>query len=96
MTSEIPIKNKNNWASRGNIKLNDFFRAASNLKLRITQPNTGSSHFAIRRPDVPTNGLESLITNIYEGMSKQAKGDVIKKLLQYGIEEKKLWKELGK
>ena len=94
MTREIPIENKNLWESRGNIPLRSFLKAAEKLGLRITQPNSGSSHYAIRKPDVLANGLESFITNVYEGMNKQAKGDIIKRLLKYCIEEKELWKSL--
>ncbi len=96
MTNEIRVENRNLWGSRGNIRLKNFFSAVEKLGLRVTQPNTGSSHSAIRRPDVLTNGIESLISTIYEGMSKQAKGQVIKALLKYGIKEDDLWKALGK
>lgn len=96
MTSDFLPKNKQLWESRGNIRLGNFLKGAERLGLRITQPNKGTSHFAVRKPDIVTNGLESLITNVYEGMSKQAKGDVIKSLLKYGIKEDNLWKALDK
>ena len=96
MAAEFLPKNKKFWESRGNIRFSQFYKAVEKLGLRATQPNSGSSHYAIRKPDILTNGLESFIVNIYEGMSKQANGDVIKCLLRYGIKESELIKALRK
>jgi len=99
MTSEIPIRRKNLWESRGNIRFKDWVRAAGKLGLPVTSPSSGSSHRAIRRVGTSidaTLGIESLVAVIYENMSKQVNGDVFKKVLQQGIAEDDIWKALGK
>lgn len=100
MASEIPIKRKDLWGARGNIRLQDWVKAVQKLGLPLTTPNSGTSHKAIRKQGTDLNsplGLDSFIVNIYEGMSKQANGDAIKCMLSKGkIDEDDLWRALGK
>jgi hypothetical protein len=97
MTSEVPIKHKDLWESRGNLKLDDWFRACKKLSLPITQPGSGTSHYAVRHTSDPIDlTTEGLISTIYEGMSKQVNGKVFRRFLECGVEEDALWKALGK
>lgn len=99
MASEIPINRKSQWDARGNIKFKDWIKAANKLNIPITRPNSGSSHYALRIPGTDVNsilGLDSFIVNIYEGMSKQVSGDVIKCIMhRAGISEDDIWSALG-
>ena len=84
MASDVPIKRKNLWNGRGNIKLSDWLRAVQKLGLPLTSPESGTSHRAIRKRGTDVTGplgLDSFVVNVYENMSKQANGDVIKCLI---------------
>lgn len=100
MASEIPIKRKDLWGGRGNIRFQDWVKATQELALPLTTPDSGTSHRAIRKRGTDINsqlGLDSFIVNIYEGMSKQANGDVFKCILaKAGVSEDELWRALGK
>jgi hypothetical protein len=68
MAAERPIRRKELWASRGNIKLSDWVIAAKRLNLPLTAPTKGSSHRAIRKPGADEQGplgLDSLVATIY-------------------------------
>ena len=100
MASEIPIQRKQFWDSRGNIKFKEWVKAVERLNLPLTSPTKGSSHHAIRKPGTDLDGplgLDSFIVNIYEGMSKQVNGDVIRCILaETTITEDEIWRALGK
>ncbi len=86
MTSEFPITRKNLWDSLGNVKKADWLKAGEALGLVLTAPTGGTSHVAIRRPDVAVEDIRGLVVTVYEGMSKQVNGIVFRELLKKGFE----------
>ncbi|MDE1919390.1 MAG: hypothetical protein KGH56_01690 [Patescibacteria group bacterium] len=99
MASEIPIKRKDLWDSRGNIHFRDWIKAIGKLGVPLSAPNSGSSHHAIRKLGTDLNGtlgLDSFVVNIYPGMTKQVNGDVFREIRKLGFSEDDIWKALGK
>lgn len=97
MASEFPINRKDLWNSRGNITIEDWFRACRKLGLPLTKPTSGTSHYAVRKPSEPVDlGVNGLIATIYPGMRKEVNGIVFKRFLEYGVAEDSLWRALGK
>ena len=74
----------------------DWLKAAEKLGLVLTSPNKGTSHTAVRKPDVAPDDIRGLIVTIYEGMSKQVNGKVFREFQRNGFEEDAIWKALGK
>ncbi|OGZ08720.1 MAG: hypothetical protein A2762_00015 [Candidatus Lloydbacteria bacterium RIFCSPHIGHO2_01_FULL_54_11] len=70
MTSEFPVKRKDLWDSLGNLRKDDWLKAGEELGLVSTVPTGGTSHVAIRRPNVPVEDIRGLVVTVYEGMSK--------------------------
>lgn len=99
MASEIPIKRKVLWDSRGNIRFRDWTKAIERLGIPLSAPNSGSSHQAIRKLGTDlsgTLGIDSFVVNIYPDMTKQVNGDVFKEICKLGFAEDDIWKALGK
>lgn len=96
---EVPIQRKGLWDSLGNVCFSDWKKAAEKLGYILTTPSTGTSHIAIRKPSNPTDyTTKSLVTTIYEGMSKsrQINAKVFREFLKQGVKEDDIWKALGK
>ncbi len=80
----------------GNIKKQDWLKAGEKLDLVLTVPTGGTSHVAIRKPDIAVEDLRGLVVTVYEGMSKQVNGIVFREFLKHGFEEDEIWKALDK
>ncbi|MCX6739047.1 MAG: hypothetical protein NT098_03270 [Candidatus Parcubacteria bacterium] len=79
------------------ITLNDWKKASEKLGLRLTRPDGGSSHIAVRTSDnIYDESLKSLVATIYPGMCQQVNKKVFKLFLRKGINEDDLWRALGK
>jgi hypothetical protein len=93
----VPLRHKDLHQSLGNIKTaKQWLDAATKLGFSITRPRGGSSHSSIRKVhSKPEDGIQGLITTVYDGMGKQVNQKVFKKLLEYGVEEDDLWRALG-
>jgi len=94
---DVKLKRKDLIGCFSKISFNDWKKASEKLGLRLTSPNSGSSHVAVRSSENKEDySLESLIATIYPGMSQQVNHKVFKTFLRKGIKEDDLWKALGK
>lgn len=91
--AEKRIIRKNLWQQLGNIKRREsWINAAECLGLLVTQPPGGSSHYAIRRPNIPRENIKGHIVNVYEPLRKDVNEKIFKALLSAGLKEEDIWK----
>lgn len=92
---EERIKHKELWESLSNIKKKEIWiDAAKRLKLNITQPKGGSSHYAIRLPGYENYDVRGLISNVYDPVRKDISESIFKRLLDKGFTEDDIWRAL--
>lgn len=95
MSDEL-IKRRDLVASLDRIKnAETWLQVAEKLDLKITRPNSGTSHCTIRKPESASNDPRGVITTVYNGLFKQANIQIFKKLRKYGIAEDTIWVALG-
>ncbi len=92
--AEDKIKRKDLWKQISSIDKEDWIKAAKNLKLNITQPKGGSSHYAIRLPGYEKWDMKGLICVVYDPIRKDTNEIVFKKFLNKGYKEDDIWKAL--
>lgn len=93
------FSNKELLKSIGNLKKKDWLNAAEKLGFRLTQPsNRGTSHFAIRKPDmnIPTSDTRGLVWVVYDGMNKTMNKKAFIAFMNEGFSEEQVWQALGK
>ena len=90
------IKRKNLWQQLNNIKKKEIWiKAATNLGLRVTQPQGGTSHYAIRLPGYENWDIKGLISNVYDPVRKDISEAIFKELIKREFNEDDIWKALG-
>jgi len=94
--AEERIQRKELWVKLANLKKGlQWIRAAETLGLSVTQPNGGSSHFALRLPGYEKTDVRGCVTNVFPSVRKDVNEKVFKSLLDAGFEEDEIWKALG-
>jgi hypothetical protein len=93
--AEERIERKELIKSLGNTTKDSWLALAENLKLRVTAPNSGSSHCSVRMTGFPDNDVRGLVTTLTEDMSRQSKIKVFKRFLDCGFSEDDIWRGLG-
>ncbi len=94
--AEGSIVRKNLLPRLKKIDRDEWIKAAERLGFVVTQPQSGTSHFAIRNSNYPVADLRSLVATVYKHMNKipLVNQKIFKLFLKNGIEEDELWSAL--
>jgi hypothetical protein len=93
--AEERIERKELIKSLANTTLFSWLQLAEKLGLRITKPNSGSSHCSVRMSGFEDNDIRGLVTTLTENLSRQSKVKVFKRFLDCGFAEDDIWRGLG-
>lgn len=94
--SENRIIRKDLWKNLADAKKRKvWFAAVEELGLVITQPNGGSSHYAVRLKGYENTNVKGLVCVIYgDPVRKDVAEIIFKELLDKGFKEDEIWKAL--
>ncbi|MFA6341214.1 MAG: hypothetical protein WCX27_03215 [Candidatus Paceibacterota bacterium] len=80
-----------------NIRQSDWIRAIPKLGLDLVKNNKGTSHtYIVRDPkNKDMDDVRGLIAVLQVNLYKQANRSIFNNILDFGVEEEKIWKALG-